>query len=125
MPGFNAAESLDDYAYDFTTVGGPKGQIPMPSAQEVIKFRDQIYAGEAAVTGIEIDSITSEDKALEYDKKLGLLNSAEREQIFASGLEAVIELCKGSPTREQIEALPMPVQVRFVNYVRGLLRPLS
>lgn len=124
MPGFTAATANDDYAYDFTDAAGPKGRIPMPSTEAVRKFREALYAAETAVTGIEVDSVTTEEQATEYSKRLALLTSAERDRLFDGNLDAVAGVCDGHPTREEIDALPMPVKVGFVNHVMELLRPL-
>lgn len=122
--GFDAGEIIDDFDYDFTKVGGPKGTVPMPTMADVRKFRDSITAAQRRICGLDVDVPLDEEKTVELDAALDRLTPQQRDDLNDAALDIVADLCNGHPTRDEILALPGPVQFAFGRWLQVQLSPL-
>ena len=112
--GFNAGQAVSALDYDFTDfVEGAKGTIPEPTQDELDAFMDalgeiadvEVPDGEKA-DAAEIASAVSEALSDE-----GLLK-----QFWPKVLDALEPICKGTPSREQVEALPARIRLAFFDW---------
>lgn len=99
MSGFVLSKSLDPLAWDFGD--GVKGVVPEPSPKSVNRFRHRI-AENVRATGRDVGDRSDIENLL---KVLASLNEDDLNAIYEENLDAVAELCDGSPTREQIASL--------------------
>ena len=108
--GYDAASSIEQLAYDFTAVGGPKGAIPEPSQERVDAFREQLRTlfGEAGIRDVDVQSLD------------GMADESARE-LHGKLMVALADLCDGHPSGEEIAALPPRHQAGFFKYVAGEL----
>lgn len=101
MAGFDAKRAVQRLDYDFTAfVPGAKGYIPEPTPEEFRAFRERLA-----------------DAAPEQAEDVGRMSLADQEALDETTLDAVAELCKGYPTRDQIAALPFRVQTAFLAWL--------
>jgi hypothetical protein len=134
MAGFDAGAEVDPLDYDFTTIKAlpgavreilkdAKGTIPEPSNEQVNKFlRKQRSKLESH--GVKIEDFDPADQIKSMTAVAKALATASPEDIdkMASGMvDAVAELCGGTPTREQIDALPQRIQTAFFGWLMGKL----
>jgi hypothetical protein len=121
MPGFNAAEvvSEDDLDFDFSKyVEGVKGRIPEPSAEALDKFYRRGFEI-AKDAGINIDEVAEPGERGRAALVKALANAPEgaTEKMRHAEIEATAELCQGTPSVEQIEALPYRIQQAFTAWL--------
>lgn len=123
MPKFNAATAVEPLEYDFRPHVECDGTVPEPTDSQVASFyadlansfRDAL--GPERVNGVDwtdpsdvgelYQSITAEDNLKLYDRQL---------DVHAA-------VCGGSPSREQLEALPFQLRRVFYGMVQEWLRP--
>lgn len=123
MAGFNAGEVVDALDYDFTAVGGPKGTIPEPDDTRIEKFRKALggIVAETLKARESAQASVAETGELTADTLLSALESADLTAQLGRAVDAVADLCQGSPTRDQIEALPWRHKQAFFAWLVGQL----
>lgn len=116
MPKFDADAALPALEWKFTrfqpaTPEGAEperpwqGTIPEPSVGDIQTFQKTVRS--VSPTG--------------DPTKLGDVSAADAADVFDTLRQALAELCHGSPTLAQIEALPFRYLIAFVGYVLGEL----
>jgi len=134
VSGFDAGAEVDPLDYDFTTIKAipddvreilkdAKGTIPEPSNERVNKFlRKQRTKLESV--GIKVEDFDPNDQQKSMTAIAKSLSTASAEDIDKVALEMVdafAELCDGTPSREQIAALPQRIQSAFFGWLMGKL----
>jgi hypothetical protein len=118
MGSFDADQAVEPLYFNFRAYG-PKGTIPEPThAQTVAYFaKAQIIQTDRVkrLTAIVSDTdLSAEERQERIDKT--------NEDCDQATIESVSVLCSGTPSAEQILALPHRLQVEFLNWVRTELR---
>ena len=139
MGGFKAQGAVSSLDFDFEPyVEGAKGTIAEPSQDALDRYRD---ANESAMaqSGLSLNQIAevvklaSGDTEPSEDEMVRVLGHmpddleavmAKAREAQAAQFETAIEVCGGTPSEEQIKALPGRVREAFVGWLTGeLLRP--
>jgi hypothetical protein len=143
MAGFDAGSAVEPMDWDFSRFGAGKGTVPEPSDVEIERFMrkyqvlaTQVMASAEIQTNSELQELI-ERKAQEADpgspvKPLTVAESLEVfQQVDLSGvrateiadamLELALTITKGSPSREQLEALPNRIRGAFYGWLIGQL----
>lgn len=113
MATFIAGE--DVLHFDFTKFGGPEGDIPEPSSEQITTYLEALR---------QVMPVTEVNGKVELD--LAVLNEkfeANPELISALLNGAVSAVCSGTPTVEEIEALPFRDKQRFYGWIMGTFFP--
>ena len=124
MPKFDAGAVVEPLDFDFTTVKGyphrrAKGDIPEPSDKQIATFlgkiRDIMKQAKGLAEGSDIDPADP----------MGFLNQLDSYdpdkflEVFQTMSDAYSELCSGTPSAEEISALPMRVRALFFAWIQG------
>lgn len=120
--GFDATEVSE--LFDYTLADGTKGRVPEPTAAEAEKYRDVFRTEQLSLCGLTDEQVEGEGGSELFDKALAKLTYAQRKQLTETMLEATVEFCKGSPTRDQIVDMPALTQLAFIRWLVGTLSPL-
>lgn len=115
MPTFDLSKAVPELRYNFG--GGVAGVVPEPSPQAVNRFRVRM-AENIKVTGKDVGDLTSADELL---RVLSSLSEDDLNLIYEENLDALAELCAGSPTREQLAALGHRAFQAFLGWIMGEL----
>lgn len=119
--GYDATEVTDLFKFRLKP-GDEWRWVPSPTDPEVNKFSDAYRAAQAAAVGLTVADVEADvDGAQE---KLNAINVAQRRRLGEEILEAVIEFCKGTPTAEELTALPALERLGFTQWLIGVLNPL-
>lgn len=121
MPKFDAGSVVEPLDYDFTTVKGyphrkAKGVIPEPTDQQVAKLIGSLRDAMTDAKSLAGDDSTEVQDFSDPAAFLGQLDGYDPEKflsVYASVAKAYADLCSGSPSLEEITALPMRVRLRF------------
>ena len=113
---FDASVQVVPLDYDFTMfVPGAQGTIPEPTEQQVHKFERAIQK-----LSNQYKDMSTEDMA----KYLENVTEEEYNKNREASLDAAEIVCGKTPSREEIDALPMRIKQKFYGWlVRELLRP--
>ena len=142
MGKFNAATAVERMEYDFTEYGGKAGMIPEPSTGAISAFfaevkavmKDTKAARELLARKDDTD-LTEEETTRLLDQVDDVTDLTERMQVRLR--EAVALLCGatvegegdearvvgGSPSVEELSALPFRVQQAFNTWIMGEIQP--
>jgi hypothetical protein len=123
--GFNAETIRKDDDYDLG--GGVKGRFVAPSMPELRKFRERVLNVGSDVEGfdeIEADDGAGADSLLALAQRVNKLPRGQADALLDDVRDAVIDVCNGHPSRDEILALEGPIQQFFVNWILGKLSPL-
>lgn len=122
MPKFDASTIGGDLEYDFSKWNGPTGVVPEPPRSAVTTLMKQISR---AFKDSGLRDEDADDDTLTPDEVEKTMNKVEDEEVFekltAELLDALAKVCAGSPTREQLEALPYRPFMGFFGYLVGNL----
>jgi hypothetical protein len=123
--GFHAEEfrKEDDYTLSDTV----KGRFVAPTMPELRKFRERVLSVGDGIEGfekIEADDEAGADSLLALAQRVNKLPRAQADELLDEVRDAVIDVCNGHPSRDEILALEGPIQQRFVNWILGKLSPL-
>lgn len=125
MSGFNGEDVAK--LLDYTLASGVTGRVPSPTAGEARKYRDVVRDAQCRITGMtaeQSEEPSTDGELSEFDKRLNNLTAAERDQLTDDTIDATIEICKGSPSRDEITNMSGLEQVAFTNWLLGVLSPL-
>jgi hypothetical protein len=103
MTSFSAKSAAPALDYDFNPHVKAKGTVPEPSQEAVEQFQEVILA---ILPDGDLD-------------KLQNLSLAEGKAATLKFKEALADLCAGSPSREELDALPHRVLVAFSGWLSG------
>lgn len=125
MPGFNGEDVAK--LLDYRLASGAEGRVPQPTSAEARKYRDVVRDAQCRITGMTVEQ--SEEAPVDgelsaFDKRLSNLTAAERDQLTDDTIDATIEICKGSPSRDELTNMGGLEQVAFCNWLLGVLSPL-
>lgn len=122
MPKFDASSIGGDLEYDFSKWGGPTGVVPEPPRSGVNKLMKRISKA-FKETGLRDED--ADDDSLTPDEVASTMDKVEDEEIFEKLnlelLEALADICAGSPSREALDALPYRPFMGFFGYLIGNL----
>lgn len=120
--GFKAEDAVEQLDYDFNPYVRAKGVIAEPSSDQIDTFRTSIAAAYQEM-GLDPELLQS---AVAGGGEAGASMLEHFSEIMESttGVEAKIAravsvLCDGSPTEEQISALPHRVKALFLGWMTG------
>lgn len=132
MRGFDAGKQIG-LDYNFTTLPidpddeaaqilkDVKGTVPEPSQKKLEKF---IEALRTIATDQSVSSVLNlgpDASQAEMLEALSALSEEDMERTSGAMTEALIEVCSGSPSKEQIEAMPMRLRGAFLGWLAGEL----
>lgn len=140
MAGFDAGNVVEPMDWDFTKFGGGKGTIPEPSDVEMERFlrkyrtlmgavRDEALASveqaeqeaKAEAEGARRGVTLEEARQLMAEIDLTDEGSEFARRVSEQMLDIVVGITKGSPSREQISALPNRIRGAFFGWLVGQL----
>lgn len=106
--------------YDFKKFGGVQGIIPDPSDEQIEAFMRGMRDSAKEFgqdDSIDVDSLSAEElqDLMEDDANLRLQEAQDRV------CELLGELCGGSPSKEQLLALPLRVRTGFMRWIQEKL----
>lgn len=119
---FVSSEAIDGLDYDFTAHGGGSGSIPEPSSWQVDAFRQflgkQFEAAQASSgnSGDEERELTTRERVKLLSDVLSKDDSEGRAEI----LDACSAMCSGTPSVEELAALPYRLQQKFFGWLTGV-----
>ena len=130
--GFNASEQVEPLEYDFTYFGtanppisvlaNAKGEIPEPSDQAVTTMQRKLTAATKRFLPDNIDP----NNQVAMNQAMAQIPEDAFSRAEQEILDAIAELCNGSPTREQLAALPYRHKRKFIAWLqRQLMNPES
>lgn len=123
MAGFIAKDALDPFPYDLAPYADAKGSVPEPSDELVRAF----YAGlgnalEGALGKDRLEGIDLTEPD-EVRKLMGQLTEDDLKAMQGQMLDLHAAVCDGSPSREELEALPYRLKQHFYGMLQAWLSP--
>jgi hypothetical protein len=119
MPKFDAADVVESLEWDFTAAGvKAKGVTPEPSDTQIGAFLDglkKLFEASKDMISAELENPTPEQMLEAMSQVTG--DAFVKLMADTAGLFA--DLCSGSPSKDQLLALPMRIRVHFFGYVQG------
>jgi hypothetical protein len=116
------AGSFGVLRYDFKAYGGVMGRIPDPSDEMIEQFMTRLREiarefGDEELEQVDLDNASAEEinALLAEDSNLQI---AEAQRAMC---DAVGELCQGSPSADQLLALPLRVRQGFMQWLQRKL----
>jgi predicted urease superfamily metal-dependent hydrolase len=139
MSRFDAGRQIG-LAYDLTTlpIADPeaaevlkeaRGIVPEPSQKSLESFIEALrgIATDEAVAGVM--ALPDNPSPEEVMETMSRLSEEDMDRAADAMTEALIDICSGSPTKEQIEAMPMRLRGAFLGWLAeelvGPTRPTS
>lgn len=131
MSGFKAAEAVDPLDYDFSAVKGDdgkplsKGTIAEPSREALDAFWEgrRHILEEAGIDLGEIESVNplEPEGRVALTRAFASIPEERRKAMAPAQIENVARLCEGTPSKDEIEALPGRIQDAFIGWLMGML----
>lgn len=123
MPKFKAADALEPLEFDFRPYSDAQGEVPEPTDDLVAAF----YVGLANTLKITLGDERLEGFDLNRPEDIGrlftTLSADEHKQLYTAMLDLHAEVCGGSPSTDDVAALPYRLRQAFYGAVQGWLRP--
>lgn len=139
MAGFSAETVASDYDYDLAPYGG-SGRVPLPSVPEMRKFRERVLTAEetfakavaplaAADNAIIDDARSGDGRSFTEDEQTAMRERSDqvkalRDTMTDAVTEALVDICAGHPSHDEINGLPAPVLFGFRDWLLELFAPL-
>jgi hypothetical protein len=125
MPKFDAGSVVEPLDYDFTTVKGyphrkAKGVIPEPTDEKIAAFIGHLRDSMTSAKSLAGDGSGAVEDFTDPTAFLGQLDSYDPDKflsVYSGVASAYSELCSGTPSPEEISALPLRVRLRFFAWV--------
>lgn len=120
--GFDASKVIEPLDWNFEKYDAGSGTVPEPSEKDVEKLFRDIAAATSKLTerfgeDVSVDDLLVQLSDLPEGESLG----------FAAMIEALTKafagLCKGQPSKAQLNRLPMRVKLAFFAWLTRELRP--
>jgi hypothetical protein len=138
MSGFDASTVVadDDLDFDFSAFGGPQGTIPEPP-RELVEAFNNYFRNAAEKAGLDVAELAElmvpeapgeppSSERMRALVKLSLDHPEANQQLDKARIEALVKLCQGTPSKEQITALPYRHQEAFFGWLTSkFARPSS
>lgn len=126
--GFDAGRAVTSLDFDFSTVAvadeqskqvlrEARGTIPEPSQEALEGFTDRLR--EIALDPDMVDVIALGDNPApeQVVAALGRVSQEKLERVMDETVTAVVQVCNGTPSEDQIRALPPRVRNAFVGWL--------
>jgi hypothetical protein len=124
--GFKAQDAVKPLDFDFRPFVEAHGVIPEPTTERVEQFFKDLRTMAAEVRSlmgvaeqVQEGEISDQDAA----DVVASMDDSTIQNMQDHLIDAVAGLCGGTPTREQIAALPYRVLATFNAWIGGELRP--
>lgn len=115
MGTFNAATAVEALGFDFSAFGGAVGVIPEFTTEQVNTFLKEIRKVASTINPEATDT-----EAIEALKEI----TEEQAEMMGDTLkQALVDLCSGVVTLEDLNRLPYRVFAAFSGWLAGSLRP--
>lgn len=115
MAGFDLSRSISALDYNFG--GGVRGTVPEPSSKSVNRFHSRIADNLKAI-GRDVPDRSDSDAMAQL---LATLTEDDLNAIHAETLDAVAELCDGSPSPDELASLGHRGFQAFLGWLTGEL----
>lgn len=115
--GFDLSKQVK--ALDFNFGDGVRGTVPEPSPKSVNRFQTRMQENIRAI-GRDVGDMSDPENLV---RVLSSLTEDDLNAIYDENLDAVAELCDGSPTRDQLADLSFRGFQAFLGWITGELRP--
>lgn len=116
---FVAADEVPALTYDFTAYKGESGVIPEPTDTQITTFRRSVKAALAPVM-----DLAKRAKGMSEDDVQAMViaggDDTISDELWQQIIDAVGVLCGGSPSADQINALPGRVKTAFAGWITGI-----
>lgn len=120
MPKFDPSTIGGAIEYDFSKWNGPKGEVPEPSRNAVVKFTTQVTEALKAANVVNSDVETMSPGEIK-----DTVDKIDDEEVFkrltVTLLDAMAEVCDGFPSRDELDNLPYRPFLGFFGYLMGTL----
>lgn len=116
MAGFDAGNVVAPLDWDFTAFGGGRGRVPEPTDGQIRAFRRALL-DLARTLAPGADVATAHDAV----QTVAAADADALERVEDQWEAAVVDLCQGSPSREDLARLPARVKAAFFGWVTGEL----
>jgi hypothetical protein len=121
MPKFDSSSIGGELDFDFTKWGGKAGTVPEPSRPAVNKLMKKIQSDfkKLGMVGEEDDESTTPG---EIADRMNKIDDEELFETMANNItDAVAELCGGTPSLKELQALPYRPFMGFFGFLVGNL----
>ena len=115
MAGFDLSKQVSALDWNFGKHGS--GTVPEPSTKAYNRFKARLADNLATIGKAPEDRSNTE----ELLRILANLTEDENNSIYEEALDAVVELCDGSPSREQLVAVGHRGFQAFMGWISGEL----
>lgn len=126
--GFDAGKAVIALDYDFSTVKvadesaaeilkEAKGTIPEPSQDALEAFQERLRSRIVDGGLEEIAALGDDPSTADVVSAISGLPEGALGEMMNDTLDAVADLCAGSPTREQINVLPARIRLAFIGWL--------
>lgn len=120
---FDASNAVESFDFNLAPYADSKGTVPEPSSDQVAQFYTDLQTGFEAV--LPADRVADYDLSSPTDLlKLNLsLTVDETKALYDRHLDTYAAVCQGTPSRDDLEALPFRLRQAFYGALVGWLRP--
>lgn len=117
MPGFAAENVVEPLDWDFAPYVSARGTIPEPTDKQIAEF---LTGMKALVKEIQADipDMEATDPAVIF-QAMEDLDPAKTIEAVGKMCTVYAALCSGTPSAEQIQALPMRVRTIFFSWLQA------
>lgn len=120
MAGFDATTAVEALDFNFRPHVDVSGTIPEPSDAQINRFFKDLQALVKQATGSAGAITPTPDQTIAW---LSALSADQMQESSRATAAAVDRLCSGTPSAEQILALPFRLQQAFIGWLMGMMRP--
>jgi hypothetical protein len=118
MPGFQAEHIVEPLDYDFRPYVQAHGTIPEPTDKQIAAFLRGLKEVVDVVQADLPDDVSADDPAAVL-KAMDNLDPEKTIEQMGKMADVYAGLCSGTPTAEQISALPMRIRSIFFNWLQS------
>lgn len=130
--GFSAGKAATSLDYDFTDgnyadeqtsaiLADAKGSVPEPTQDRLDGFTHALRQLATDPDIAELASLGSDPDPQQVVAVLATVPEEKLQGVNDAMLQAVIDLCAGSPSEQQIRALPPRIRTAFIGWLSGEL----
>lgn len=118
--GFKAQDAVEALEFDFNPHVNASGVVPEPTSDQIDEFRTTLAAAyqDLGLDPETLNAATGEGGIGPVLEHFGAI-MASTSNLETKVAKAVAVLCSGSPTEEQILALPYRVRQAFLGWMTG------
>jgi hypothetical protein len=130
--GFDAGKSVTALNYDFSTLpiadeetqkilAEAKGTIPEPSQAALDNFQKHVREMATDPEIAALVALADDADPAAVIEAIGAMPAEKLTDVNNRMVDAIIDVCSGSPSAEQVRALPPRVRNAFIGWVSGEL----